>query len=49
MNCHAAVFEHAAAKYRKARELFQRAGDADGVEVIDRQLVQVHEQRGSRS
>ncbi len=46
---HLAVFEHAEAKYREARELFERAGDADAVEVIDRQLVQIEEQRGSRS
>ena len=27
------------AKYREARELFERAGDADAIEVIDRQLA----------
>jgi bifunctional N-acetylglucosamine-1-phosphate-uridyltransferase/glucosamine-1-phosphate-acetyltransferase GlmU-like protein len=46
---HLAVFEHAEAKYREARELFVRAGDVDAVDVIDRQLVQIEEQRGSRA
>ena len=46
---HLAVPKHAEAKYREARELFDRAGDGDAVEVIDRELVQIEEQRGSRS
>jgi len=44
---HLAVFDHAEAKYREARELFERSGDLDAVEVIDRQIEQIDEQRGT--
>ena len=42
---HLAIFEHAAAKYGEARALFAANGDTEAVEVIDRQLQQIDEQR----
>jgi len=45
---HLAVFDHAEAKYREARTLFAEVGDLDAVEVIDRQVAQIEEQRRDR-
>ncbi|MHB8244169.1 MAG: hypothetical protein ACYDGN_02280 [Acidimicrobiales bacterium] len=45
---HLAVFDHAAAKYREARELFEGIGDGEAVEVIDRQLEQIEQQGRDR-
>lgn len=45
---HLAVFDHAVAKYREARELFEGIGDGDALEVIDRQLKQIDEQGRER-
>ncbi|MFI5040276.1 MAG: hypothetical protein ACHQNA_00260 [Acidimicrobiales bacterium] len=44
---HLAVFGHAEAKYGDARALFERAGDLEAVDVIDRQLAQVDAQRSA--
>lgn len=38
---HLGVFEHAEAKYVEARRLFDAGGDAEGVEVVDRQLAEI--------
>jgi len=45
---HLGVFDHAEQKYREARELFAGVGDVDAVEVVDRQLAQIDEQRSAR-
>ena len=45
---HLAVFDHAEAKYREARTLFERVGELDAVDVVDRQLAQIDQQRGAR-
>ena len=42
---HLAIFDHATTAYTQARELFERAGEADAVEVVDRQLAQIAEQQ----
>jgi tetratricopeptide (TPR) repeat protein len=44
---HLAVFDHAEAKYREARELFDRSGDHDAVAIIERQLQQIDETRSA--
>ena len=44
---HLAVFDHAEAKYREARELFARGGDHDAVAIIERQLQQIDETRSA--
>lgn len=38
---HLGGFEHALAKYRDARELFERAGDRDAVRVVQEQISQI--------
>lgn len=42
---HLAVFDHAVEKYTEARRLFLDAGEADAVEVIDRQLEEIESTR----
>jgi tetratricopeptide (TPR) repeat protein len=42
---HLGVFDHAEAKYVEARDLFGQEGDGDAVEVVDRQLMEINEQR----
>ena len=43
---HLAVFDHAIVKYREARDLFGTTGDADAIDVIDRQLAEIDGTRG---
>ncbi|MHB1509698.1 MAG: hypothetical protein ACYCST_05020 [Acidimicrobiales bacterium] len=45
---HLAVFDHAVAKYREARELFEGIGDGEAVEETEQQLEETEQQRRDR-
>lgn len=42
---HLGIFDHAEAKYLVARDLFGQAGDGDAVDVVNRQLMAITDQR----
>jgi tetratricopeptide (TPR) repeat protein len=46
---HLGVFDHAEAKYVEARDLFGQGGDGDAVDVVNRQLLQISEQREAQA
>ena len=46
---HLAVFDHAEDRYRQARTVFDRVGDCDAVDVIDRQLAEIKTYRDRRA
>jgi Flp pilus assembly protein TadD len=46
---HLGVFDHAEAKYIEARDLFGQGGDGDAVDVVNRQLLQISEQREAQA